>query len=74
MLSSLGIHFPRTGFDCVLHQFPKLWHYGLHEVRLDVHGVQVLLELLIGQLVAVFKLAILSASLLNSVVGEMDQP
>jgi len=74
VLASRRVHFPGTRFDCVLDEFSKLRHNGLHKVSFDVQRVKVLLEFLVGQLVAVFELSILCAPLLHGVISEMNQP
>jgi len=73
-LASLGVHFPGTRLDRVLNEFLKLRHNGLHKVSFDVHRVKVLLEFLVGQLVAVFELSILCAPLLHRVISKMNKP
>lgn len=70
----MRVDLPRASFNRVLHEFPKLRHHRLDKIDADAHRVEVLLELGVGKLVSVLKLAILSGSLLHRVVCKVDQP
>ena len=49
-MSSIGIDFPRYGFDSISGNFLELWDYLFNDIAFDVSGVQVLLEFLVGKL------------------------
>jgi hypothetical protein len=50
VLAPVRVHLSRDGLHGVLNKLFELWKHGLHEVTLNAHGVEVLLEVGVGEL------------------------
>lgn len=68
-MSSVRVDLPGACLDGVGGHLLELGHYLLHEIAFDIDGVQVLLEVRVGQLVPALKPPVVVALLLDSVVS-----
>jgi len=73
VLAPTRVHLPRNRLHRVLHQLLELGQHRLHEVALNAHRVEVLLEIGVRKLISVFKFAVVRAPILNRVISQMDQ-
>ena len=69
----MRVHFPGARLNRISSNFLKLGNYLFDNIAFDIDGVEVLLEVGVGELVATLKLPVVITLLLDCVVSQMNK-
>lgn len=64
----VGVNLPRACLNGISSHFLKLGNYFFNNIAFDIHGVKVLLEVRVGELVPRLKFSIVITFLLYSII------